>query len=133
MSDNKPNTTAANKRIVFLKDDAGWYADIEGTRAQNAMVSGADRMIEALSGGGHRVEMVFSSDLADPGDHFMHLHRIEHDPWGATYRVSDGNAGTAPKFSGILGMPLAWLCNQTHRFIGGEHPVDIYVHSVTIG
>ena len=133
MSDNKPNTTAANKRIVFLKDDAGWYADIEGTRSQNAMVSGADRMIEALSGGGHRVEMVFSSDLADPGDHFMHLHRIEHDPWGATYRVSDGNAGTAPKFSGILGMPLAWLCNQTHRFIGGEHPVDIYVHSVTIG
>lgn len=133
MSDNKPNTTAANKRIVFLKDDAGWYADMEGTRAQNAMVSGADRMIEALSGGGHRVEMVFSSDLADPGDHFMHLHRIEHDPWGATYRVSDGNAGTAPKFSGILGMPLAWLCNQTHRFIGGEHPVDIYVHSVTIG
>ena len=133
MSDSKPNTTVVNRKIVFLKDDAGWYADMEGTRAQNAMVSGADKMIEALSGGGHRVEMVFSSDVEKPGDHTMHLHRIEHDPWGATYRVSDGNAGTAPRFSGILGMPLAWLCNQTHRFIGDEHPVDIYVHSITNG
>ena len=133
MSNSKPNTTVANRRIVFLKDDAGWYADMEGTRAQNAMVSGADKMIEALSGGGRCVEMVFSSDVENPGDHTMHLHRIEHDPWGATYRVSDGNAGTAPGFSGILGLPLAWLCNQTHRFIGGEHPVDIYVHSITNG
>ena len=68
---NKPNTTVVNKRIVFLKDDAGWYADMEGTRAQNAMVSGADAMIEALSGGSNRVEMVFSSDVAEPGDHMM--------------------------------------------------------------
>ena len=45
------SNTVVNKRIVFLKDDAGWYADMEGTRAQNAMVSGADKMIEALSGG----------------------------------------------------------------------------------
>ncbi len=133
MSNSKPNTTVANRRIVFLKDDAGWYADMEGSRAQNAMVSGADKMIEALSDGGRRVEMVFSSDVENPGDHTMHLHRIEHDPWGATYWVSDGNAGTAPRFSGILGMPLAWLCNQTHRFIGGEHPVDIYVHSIANG
>lgn len=29
----KPNTTVVNKHIVFLKDDAGWYADMEGTRA----------------------------------------------------------------------------------------------------
>ena len=62
--------------------------------------------------------------------HIMHLHRVEHDPLGATYRVSNGNAGEAPRFRGLLGMPLAWLCNQTHRFIGGEHPKDIYVHSI---
>ena len=24
----------------------------------------------------------------------------------------------------------AWLCNQTHRFIGGEHPKDIFVHAI---
>ena len=127
----KPNTTIVNKHIVFLKDDAGWYADMEGTRAQNAMVSGADTMIEMLSDGSRRVEMVFSSDVEQPGDHIMHLHRVEHDPWGATYRVGNGNAGEAPRFSGIFGLPLAWLCNQTHRFIGGEHPKDIYVHSIS--
>ena len=44
---NKANTTVVNRHIVFLKDDAGWYADMEGTRAQNAIVSGADTMIEA--------------------------------------------------------------------------------------
>lgn len=127
------NTTVTNKHIVFLKDDAGWYADMEGSRAENAMVSGADKMIEVLSGGADRVEMVFSSDVEKPGDYIMKLHRVEHDPWGATYRVSDGNAGTAPRFSGIFGLPLAWLCNQTHRFIGGEHPKDIYVHAITSG
>ena len=125
------NTTVTNKQITFLKDDVGWYADMEGTRGQNAMVSGADTMIEMLSNGGNRVDMVFSSDVENPGQYVMKLHRVEHDPCGATYYVSSGNAGTTPRFRGLFGLPLAWLCNQTHRFIGGEHPKDIYVHSVT--
>ena len=50
----KPNTTVVNKHIVFLKDDAGWYADMAGAKAQNPMVSGTDTMIEALSGGSRR-------------------------------------------------------------------------------
>ena len=133
MDTNEPNTATLAKHIVFIKDDEGWYADMEGTRAQNAMVSGADKMIEALSGGSRRVEMVFSSDVEQPGDSIMRLHRIEHDHWGATYHVSNGNADKAPRFSGMLGLPLAWLCNQTHRFIGGDHPKDIYVHAVTNG
>ena len=126
----KANTPVVNKHIVFLKDDQGWYADMEGSRRQNAMVSGADKMIEALANGKHRVEMVFSSDVEKPDDYLMKLHRIEHDPWGATYRVTDGNVGAAPSFRGPLGLPVVWLCDQTHRFIGGEHPVDIYVHSI---
>ena len=74
------NSSVVNKHIVFLKDDQGWYADMEGSRSQNAMVSGADKMIEALANGKRRVEMVFSSDVEKPGDHMMKLHRIEHDP-----------------------------------------------------
>ena len=124
------NVKVANKKIVFLKDANGWYADMEGSRGQNAMVSGADVMIEAVSNGKRRVEMVFSADVEKPGDHIMKLHRVEHDPWGATYRVSDGTGGNAPQFRGILGLPLVWLCNQTEKFVGGEHPVDIYVHSI---
>mgnify|MGYP003346766499 FL=1 len=126
----KANTPVVNKHIVFLKDDQGWYADMEGSRRQSAMVSGADKMIESLAKGKRRVEMVFSSDVEKPGNYLMKLHRIEHDPWGATYRVTDGNVGAAPPFRGPLGLPVVWLCDQTHRFIGGEHPVDIYVHSI---
>lgn len=126
------HSAVIGKHIVFLKDEQGWYADMEGTRAQNAMVSGADTMLEALANGGRRVEMVFSSDVERPGDHLVRLCRIEHDPWGATYRVTDGNVGRAPAFRGPLGLPVAWLCNQTHRFIGGEHPKEIFVHSIAV-
>ena len=62
------NVKVANKKIVFLKDENGWYADMEGSRGQNAMVSGADVMIEAVSNGKRRVEMVFSADVEKPGD-----------------------------------------------------------------
>ena len=34
------NTSVVNKHIVFLKDDQGWYADMEDSRRQNAMVGG---------------------------------------------------------------------------------------------
>ena len=128
--DTNSNTTVVDRHIVFLKDADGWYADMEGTRAQNAMVSGADVLCETLAGGKDRVELVFSSDVAEPGEHLFRLHRILHDPWGATYRVGKGTRGEAPRFGGIMGLPLVWLCCQVHRFIGGEHPQDIYVHAV---
>lgn len=127
---SRKNTTAVNKRIVFVKDDAGWYADMEGTRQQNALVAGADKLAEAMADDHSRIEMIFSSDVAEPGDHIMRLHRVTHDPlFGATYRVEDGNAGKAPKFRGPMGLRLAYICNQCHKAIG-EHPKDIYIHSV---
>ena len=127
---SKPNTTVVNKRIVFLKDSAGWYADYGRNACPERHGQRRGQDDRGLAGGGSRVEMVFSSDVEEPGDHVMKLHRIEHDAWGATYRISDGNAGTAPRFRGVLGLPLAWLCNQTHRFIGGDHPKHIYVHTI---
>ena len=36
------NTTVVNRKIVFLGDDAGRYAGMEGSRSQNAMVSDAE-------------------------------------------------------------------------------------------
>ena len=127
----RKNTKAVSQRIVFLRDDKGWYAaNVEGSRTQNAMVAGADKFIEALAGDHSRIEMIFSSDVAEPGDHIMRLHRVTHDPlFGATYRVGDGNAGNAPKFRGPMGLRLAYVCNQCHKVIG-EHPKDIYIHSV---
>ena len=53
----------------------------------------------------------------------IHLHLVEHDKFGATYRV---------KRSKEDGSSLAWLCNVTHDVFGGEHPEDIYVHSIDV-
>ena len=47
---SRKNTTAVNKHIVFVKDDAGWYADMEGTRQQNALVAGADKLADGAVG-----------------------------------------------------------------------------------
>ena len=41
----------------------------------------------------------------------IHLHLVEHDKFGATYRV---------KRSKEDGSSLAWLCNVTHDVFGGE-------------
>lgn len=73
---SRRNTTAVNKRIVFVKDDAGWYADMEGTRQQNALVADADKLAEAMADGKNRVEIVFICDVANPGPHFAKLHRV---------------------------------------------------------
>ena len=45
-----------------------------------------------------------------------------HDKFGATYKV---------KAAGRDGVQLAWLCNVMHTVFGGEHPTDIYIHSIT--
>ena len=48
---------------------------------------------------------------------------VEHDKFGATYRVKRAKEG---------GSSFAWLCNVTHDVFGGEHPEDIYVHSIDV-
>ena len=46
---------------------------------------------------------------------------VEHDKFGATYCVKHAKED---------GSSLAWLCNVTHDVFGGEHPEDIYIHSI---
>ena len=47
---------------------------------------------------------------------------MAHDKFGATYKI---------KAAGQDGIQLAWLCNIMHTVFGGEHPTDIYIHSIT--
>ncbi|MBE6381612.1 MAG: hypothetical protein E7049_01190 [Lentisphaerae bacterium] len=35
------------------------------------------------------------------------------------------------KAAGQEGVQIAWLCNVMHTVFGGEHPTDIYIHSIT--
>ena len=87
-----------------------------------------DRLIEFFNSGRGRVEIVMSSDVDAPNPYLVRLHRIEHDPFGATYWASAGDAPDAPRLSFAV-LPVAWLCNVTHD-VFGEHPKDIYIHTI---
>lgn len=117
------NTTVEKKELRFYKDGGKWYADVpQHSQAQNQMVAGADALLESVAGGGSEVKTVLSSDVKNPDAWMLWLHILEHDKYGATYRV---------KAKGRSGFRLAWLCNVTHTVFGGEHPTDIYIHSIT--
>lgn len=116
------STRVERKSLRFYKQGTEWFADVAGhTQAQNQMVAGADTLLDAMSSGGSEVKVVLSADLDNPDEWMIHLHLVEHDKFGATYRVKRAKEG---------GSSLAWLCNVTHDVFGGEHPKDIYVHSI---
>ena len=116
------DTSVRNRELRFYKDGDGWFADVAGhTQSQNRMVAGADKLIERFAAGKDEVRVLLSADISDPDEYRIKLHRIEHDFCGATYWVSGGE-----RFAAI---PVAWLCNVTHT-VFGEHPKDIYIHSV---
>ena len=117
------STRVEQKSLRFYKQGEEWYADVAGhTQAQNQMVAGADTLLDVISDGSSDVTIVFSSDLEHPATWSIHLHLVEHDKYGATYRVRRAKGDQTS---------LAWLCNVTHDVFGGEHPTDIYIHSIT--
>ena len=100
-----------------------WFADVpQHTKAENQMVAGADTLLEEVSDGADEVFVVLSSDIPNPDEWKLHLHIVEHDKFGATYKV---------KAAGQEGVQIAWLCNVMHTVFGGEHPTDIYIHSIS--
>lgn len=117
------NTTVVKKELRFYKDAGNWYADVpQHTKAQNQMVAGADALLESVADGGSEVKTVLSSDVKNPDKWLLKLHIVEHDKYGATYSV---------KANGRSGFRLAWICNVAHTVFGGEHPTEIFVHSIT--
>lgn len=116
------DTTVENRELRFYRDGTEWYADVRGhNKAENRMVAGADDLLDMFSDGKDEIVITFSADVPRPGEWKIHLHLFAHDKFGATYKVSRVNS--AIPF-------LVWLCNVTHTVFGGEHPVDIYVHSI---
>ena len=116
------DTCVERKSLRFYKQGEEWFADVDGhTQAQNQMVAGADTLLDSVANGGTEVTAVLSSDMEHPGKWIIHLHLVEHDRYGATYRVKLAQTGDTS---------LAWLCNVTHDVFGGEHPTDIYIHSL---
>jgi len=116
------DTSTVRKELRFYRSGTEWFADVpKHTKAENQMVAGADTLLDEVSDGADEVFVVLSSDIPDPGEWKLHLHLVEHDKFGATYKV---------KAAGQDGTQLAWLCNVMHTVFGGEHPTDIYSHSI---
>ena len=118
-------TKVERKSLRFYQDGAEWYADVyQHAQSENRMVAGAGALIGKYAQGTGELRIVFSADVAEPGEWELWLHRVEHDRFGAFYRVK--TAGSKIPF-------VIWLCNVTHTVCGGEHPRDIYVHSIEPG
>jgi hypothetical protein len=104
----------------FYKDNTGWYIDFPafidqglGTKADLAMVSGADSMLDFLGEGDPRITLTFSN--MEPQRSRFRLKMIHHNQWGATYSTN------------VTEVPFVWLCNVTKVVFGGAHPREIYV------
>jgi hypothetical protein len=104
----------------FYKDSTGWYIDFPeyinlgyGTKADLAMVSGADAMLDYLSQGNPRIKLTFSDkELMDAK---VNLTMVARNQWGATYKTNHNI------------IPQVWLCNVTKLFFDGIHPSRIYI------
>ena len=117
------DTSTVRKELRFYRSGTEWFADVpQHTKAENQMVAGADTLLDEVSGGADEVKVVLSSDVENPGEWKLHLHLVEHDRYGATYKVTA---------AGQSGSQLSWLCNVMHTVFGGEHPTDIYIHTIS--
>ena len=50
---------------------------------------------------------------------------------GGVVAWGDENTHPRAKAAEQEGVQIAWLCNVMHTVFGGEHPTDIYIHSIT--
>lgn len=83
------------------------------------MVCGADSLLEEISMFLNSPEVTLDLDIEPSDFPFATLTQIEHDDYGATYKVESS-----------LNTDLVWICNVTHDVLG-EHPVRIYINSIS--
>lgn len=101
----------------------GWFADVKGVDlANNAMVAGADSLLEFLANSvntdiGNTRRVVADIRTKYVRRPKLRLSMVSHDKSGATYLVR-GADGT--------NLGNAWICNVTHKVLG-EHPKNIYI------
>jgi hypothetical protein len=104
------------KTLNFIKEDTGsWFIDLPdwtGSKAELAMVAGADTLLDTLSNGESLLSILVSKK---PRPGFSMLKKLFNTPFvgGATY-INNGD----------ITKPL-WLCRVTEFVLGGM-PKRIY-------
>ncbi len=101
------DTSTVRKEIRFYRSGTEWFADVpQHTKAENQMVAGADTLLEEVSDGADEVFVVLSSDIPNPDEWKLHLHIVEHDKFGATYKVkAAGQEGVQIRISTSTQLP----------------------------
>jgi hypothetical protein len=109
------------RQFKFYKDEGTWYVDLpewEGTRADLAMVSGADTMLDIISQGENDIKVLLSTEDFDGSNKLEFLRDASEIGEGSWYLMKT--------YKGIEYNLELWLCNVT-IFVFGEFPRYIYV------
>ena len=109
------------RQFKFYKDEGTWYVDLpewEGSRADLAMVSGADTMLDIISQGENDIKVLLSTEDFD-GSNKLELLRDAPE-------IGEGSWYLMKTYKGIEYNLELWLCDVT-IFVFGEFPKHIYV------
>ena len=109
------------REFKFYKDEGGWFVDLpewEGTKADLAMVSGADTMLDIISQGDNDIQVLLSTEEFDGSNR---LEFLRESP-----EVGEGSWYLMKTYKGIEYNLELWLCDVT-IFVFGEFPKNIYV------
>lgn len=108
------------KKLTFKKEESGWYIDLPewtGSKADLAMVAGADKLLDRLSYDEDVVELAVAQA---PIDNFYRLKLTDktNEAGGGVYKVYGSE--TFPK--------EIWLCDVTKFVFSGYMPLELYFY-----
>lgn len=109
------------REFKFYKDEGGWFVDLpewEGTKADLAMVSGADTMLDIISQGENDIMVLLSTEEFNGSNR---LEFIRESP-----EMGEGSWYLMKTYKGIEYNLELWLCDVT-IFVFGNFPQNIYV------
>ena len=109
------------RQFKFYKDEGTWYVDLpewEGSRADLAMVSGADTMLDIISQGENDIKVLLSTEDFD-GSNKLELLRDAPE-------IGEGSWYLMKTYKGIEYNLELWLCDVT-IFVFGGFPKNIYI------
>jgi hypothetical protein len=112
------------KTLNFIKEKSGgWYIDLPewtGSKADLAMVAGADKLLDVLANKSNKVSMTVALAPVD-GYHHLKLKNLTPNEGGGMYTPSGDK-----KYPEEI-----WLCDVTKFVFGGYMPADIYFQKIT--
>jgi hypothetical protein len=120
---------------TFYKDDSGWFIDLPdfinnglGTKANLAMVLGADTFLDKLSNNGNKIVLKLSTSEFENHDgvlNFLDLDCPENELHSVGHPIQVG-----AYYSDLESNHQIWLCPVTKYVFNGEYPENIFYKKI---